>query len=37
VQVDGQSVVTLLEVSDRQRQHLIAGGTQNFVKDRLGK
>jgi aconitate hydratase len=37
VEVDGQTVIALLEVSDRQRQHLIAGGTLNFVKQRLGK
>jgi aconitate hydratase len=37
VQVDGKTVITLLEVSDRQRQHLIAGGTLNFVKSKLGK
>jgi len=32
VQVDGREIVTLLEVSDRQRQELLAGGTLNFVK-----
>jgi aconitate hydratase len=37
VEVDGKTVITLLEVSDRQRQHLIAGGTLNFVKQKLGK
>jgi len=37
VEVDGQTVITLLEVSDRQRQHLIAGGTLNFVRQKLGK
>ncbi len=37
VEVDGQQVVTVLQVSDRQRQHLIAGGTLNFVRKKLGK
>ncbi|BCR06333.1 aconitate hydratase [Desulfuromonas versatilis] len=37
VKVDGKEVTTLLEVSDRQRQHLLAGGTLNFVKRELGK
>ncbi|WP_306533960.1 aconitate hydratase [Geobacter sp.] len=32
VQVEGREIVTLLEVSDRQRQELLAGGTLNFVK-----
>jgi aconitate hydratase len=35
VQVDGKEVVTLLDVSERQREHLIAGGTLNFVRKRL--
>jgi predicted aconitate hydratase len=35
VEVDGQEVVTVLQVSPRQRQHLIAGGTLNFVKKKL--
>jgi aconitate hydratase len=37
VQVDGREVTVLLEVSDRQRQHLIAGGTLNHVKEQLKK
>ena len=37
VQVDGRTVVTLLEVSDRQRRDLLAGGTLNFVRQKLGK
>jgi len=37
VQVDGREIVTLLDVSDRQREHLIAGGTLNFVKRKLEK
>lgn len=32
VVVDGQEVTTLLEVSDRQRLELLAGGTLNYVK-----
>jgi aconitate hydratase len=32
VTVDGQPIITLLEVSARQRKHLLAGGTLNFVK-----
>jgi aconitate hydratase len=35
VEVDGRLVITLLDVSDRQRQHLLAGGTLNFVKNEL--
>jgi len=26
----------VLDVSDRQRQHLLAGGTLNYVKKRIG-
>jgi aconitate hydratase len=37
VEVDGQPIVTLLEVSDRQRSHLLAGGALNFVKHALQK
>ncbi|KIH78026.1 aconitase [Geoalkalibacter ferrihydriticus] len=36
VEVDGKEVITLLDVSERQREHLIAGGTLNFVKQELG-
>ena len=36
VEVDGQPILTLLTVSDRQRKHLLAGGTLNFVKSELG-
>ena len=32
VLVNGRQIITLLEVSDRQRQELLAGGTLNFVK-----
>jgi aconitate hydratase len=30
--VDGSEIVTVLEVSERERQDLLAGGTLNFVK-----
>ena len=32
VLVNGKEILTLLDVSDRQRQELLAGGTLNFVK-----
>ncbi|KAF0220355.1 MAG: aconitate hydratase [Geobacteraceae bacterium] len=32
VQVDGREIVTILEVSERERQDLLAGGTLNYVK-----
>jgi aconitate hydratase len=32
VQVDGREIVTLLEISERERQDLLAGGTLNYVK-----
>jgi len=35
VNVAGRTIVTLLEVSDRQRRHLLAGGALNFVKEEL--
>jgi aconitate hydratase len=35
VAVDAREVVTILDVSDRQRRHLIAGGALNFVKSGL--
>ncbi|MGO9015000.1 MAG: aconitate hydratase [Dissulfurispiraceae bacterium] len=35
VEVDGQTVITVLEVSERQRKHLLAGGTLNFVKNEI--
>ncbi len=37
VQLDGREIMTVLEVSERQRKHLIAGGTLNFVKKMLEK
>jgi aconitate hydratase len=35
LEAGGRTIVTLLDVSDRQREHLLAGGTLNFVKSRL--
>jgi aconitate hydratase len=35
VEINGQIVITLLDVSQRQRQSLLAGGTLNFVKQEL--
>ena len=35
VEVDGFSIVTLLDVSDRQRGHILAGGALNAVKEEL--
>ena len=35
--VDGRQIMTQLDVSDRQRQHLLAGGTLNYVKTELQK
>ena len=35
VEVDGKTIITVLDVSDRQRKHLLAGGTLNFVKKEL--
>jgi len=35
VEVDGHRVVTILDVSERQRKHLVAGGTLNYVKQEL--
>jgi aconitate hydratase len=35
VEVDGKMVTTILDVSERQRKHLLAGGTLNFVKNEL--
>ncbi|MBW1801613.1 MAG: aconitate hydratase [Deltaproteobacteria bacterium] len=37
VKVDGHLVMTQLEVSDRQRRHLLAGGALNFVREALTK
>jgi aconitate hydratase len=35
VEVDGVTIITVLDVSDRQRRHLLAGGTLNFVRREL--
>jgi aconitate hydratase len=37
VTVAGKVIVTLLDVSSRQREHLLAGGTLNFVRGTLHK
>jgi len=37
VEVDRQRIITLLEVSERQRGYLLAGGALNFVKQELKK
>ena len=33
VETKGRTVITMLEVSERERKHLLAGGTLNFVKE----
>lgn len=35
VEIDGHTVVTILEVSDRQRRNLLAGGALNYVRQEL--
>ncbi len=35
VEAGGRTIMTLLDVSERQREHLLAGGTLNFVKSEL--
>jgi aconitate hydratase len=35
VEIAGRQIITLLEVSPRQREHLLAGGTLNFVRQSL--
>ncbi|HME45345.1 MAG TPA: aconitate hydratase [Syntrophorhabdales bacterium] len=35
VEAGGRTIMTLLDVSERERQHLLAGGTLNFVKSKL--
>ena len=37
VEADGRTILTVLEVSDLQRKHLIAGGTLNFVREQIAK
>ncbi|MGV8073725.1 MAG: aconitate hydratase, partial [Syntrophobacteraceae bacterium] len=32
VEVGGKTIITMLDVSDRQRKHLLAGGVLNFVR-----
>jgi aconitate hydratase len=36
VKVDGGTIIALLDVSDRQRASLLAGGTLNQVRRELG-
>ena len=35
VEADGRTILTVLDVSDRQRKHLMAGGTLNYVKEQI--
>jgi len=35
VEVDGHRIITILDVSERQRKHVLAGGTLNAVKQEL--
>jgi aconitate hydratase len=35
VEVDGRRIMTVLDVSERQRKHLLVGGTLNYVKEQL--
>jgi len=35
VEIDGITILTLLDVSNRQRKFLLAGGALNFVKNEL--
>ena len=37
VELNGETILTILDVSDRQRHHLAAGGLLNFVKQELKK
>ncbi|OGW27290.1 MAG: aconitate hydratase [Nitrospirae bacterium GWC2_57_13] len=37
VTIGGKKIITVLDVSERQRRHLLAGGTLNFVKEELKK
>ncbi len=37
VKVDGHDVMTILDVSQRQRQYLVAGGALNLVKEELSR
>jgi len=35
VEVEGNTIITILDISDRQYNYLIAGGALNFVKEEL--
>lgn len=35
VEIEGREILTEIDISDRQRQHLLAGGTLNFVRQQL--
>jgi aconitate hydratase len=35
VEINGDRIVTVLDVSDRQRRHLLAGGTLNYAREQL--
>jgi aconitate hydratase len=35
IEADGRTITTLLDVSGREREHLLTGGTLNFVKSKL--
>lgn len=35
VEAGGRTIMTLLDVSEREREHLLAGGTLNFLKSKL--
>jgi len=37
VEVEGRTIMTVLEVSDRQRRHLLSGGALNYVREDLKK
>ena len=37
IETAGRTVIVVLDVSDRERKHLLAGGTLNFVKEELGQ
>jgi len=37
VLIDHKKIMTRLDVSERQRQHLLAGGVLNFVRNEMGK
>ena len=37
VQIGDREIITVIDVSERQREHLLAGGTLNFVRRQLDK